>query len=382
MPRPPRFLLSTAILLAGLSAGPLASAEMPETLSWTAYGTGTSGHAQIMAIGQIIQSRSGTQFRVIPGANDILRMTPLKTGRVDLCACGIASYFGSEGVMMFAGPDWGPQPIRVISTSMASFGLGMAVAGDVAVETPADLEGKRVAYIRGDDALNKAAEAYLAFGGLTWEDVERVVFPGYNSAFDGIISGRADAAITTTVTPAAQRLASSPRGIRWPELSLDNSAGWARMEAVAPYFQPHQVTSGAGISAGNPYQSASYPYPIMVANADLDYDTAYGLIETLVEDYERYKDAAPGAAGYAVDNQNMTWVVPFHEAVVDYYREAGLWTDERQAHQQRLLQRQRLLAETWDDYVATAPDEEEAFREGWLAARADALTAAGMPTVF
>lgn len=382
MPRPPHLLISTGTLLAALSIGPLANAEMPGTLNWTAYGTGTSGHAQIMAIGQIIQSRSGTQFRVIPGANDILRMTPLKTGRVDICACGIASYYGSEGVMMFAGPDWGPQPIRVISTSVASFGLGMAVAGDVAVETPADLEGKRVAYIRGDDALNKAAEAYLAFGGLTWEDVEQVVFPGYDSAFDGIISGRADAAITTTVTPAAQRLEASPRGIRWPELSLDNSAGWARMEAVAPYFQPHKVTSGAGISAEKPYQSASYPYPIMVANADLDYDTAYGLIETLVEDYERYKDAAPGAAGYAVDNQNMTWVVPFHEAVVDYYREAGLWTNESQAHQQRLLQRQRLLAETWDDYVATAPDEEEAFREGWLTARAQALEAAGLPTVF
>ena len=382
MPRPPHLLISTGTLFAALSIGPLANAEMPGTLNWTAYGTGTSGHAQIMAIGQIIQSRSGTQFRVIPGANDILRMTPLKTGRVDLCACGIASYYGSEGVMMFAGPDWGPQPIRVISTSVASFGLGMAVAGDVAVETPADLEGKRVAYIRGDDALNKAAEAYLAFGGLTWEDVEQVVFPGYDSAFDGIISGRADAAITTTVTPAAQRLEASPRGIRWPELSLDNSAGWARMEAVAPYFQPHKVISGAGISAEKPYQSASYPYPIMVANADLDYDTAYGLIETLVEDYERYKDAAPGAAGYAVDNQNMTWVVPFHEAVVDYYREAGLWTNESQAHQQRLLQRQRLLAETWDDYVATAPDEEEAFREGWLTARAQALEAAGLPTVF
>jgi len=378
----PRFLFGTGILFSGLALGPLVHAEMPDTLNWTAYGTGTSGHAQIMAIGQIIQSRSGTQFRVIPGANDMLRMTPLKTGRVDLCACGIASYFGSEGVMMFAGPDWGPQPIRVISTSMASFGLGMAVAGDVAVETPADLKGQRVAYIRGDDALNKAAEAYLAFGGLTWEDVERVVFPGYNSAFDGIINGRADAAITTTVTPAAQRLASSPRGIRWPEVSPDNSAGWERMNAVAPYFQPHRVTSGAGISAEEAYQSASYPYPIMVANADLDDETAYGLIETLVEDYERYKDAAPGAAGYAVDNQNMTWVIPFHDAVVDYYRETGVWTDEMQVHQERLLDRQQLLAETWSDYVATAPDQEAAFRQGWLAARAAALEDAGMPTVF
>ncbi|WP_136246628.1 TAXI family TRAP transporter solute-binding subunit [Halomonas borealis] len=379
MPRPPRSFLAGA-LFAGLAASPIVSADMPETLNWTAYGTGTSGHAQIMAIGQIIQQRSGTQFRVIPGANDILRMSPLKTGRVDLCACGIASYYGSEGVMMFAGRDWGPQPIRVISTSMASFGLGMAVAGDVDVQTPADLEGKRVAYIRGDDALNKAAEAYLAFGGLSWDDVERVVFPGYNSAFDGIISGRADAAVTTTVTPAAQRLAASPRGVQWPELPLDDDAGWKRMEAVAPYFQPHKVTAGAGIPESG-YQSASYPYPIMVGNADLEYATAYGLIQTLVEDYDRYKEAAPGAAGYGVDNQNMTWVIPFHEAVVDYYREAGLWSDAKQAHQEQLLKRQRLLAATWVDYVASAPDD-DAFREGWMTARAEALRGAGMRPVF
>lgn len=96
-------------LTAGLLAAGSASA-MPSTLNWTAYGTGTSGHAQIMAISQLLQEEHGTQSRVIPGENDTMRMTPLKTGRVDLCACGIASYYGSEGVMMFAGPDWGPQP--------------------------------------------------------------------------------------------------------------------------------------------------------------------------------------------------------------------------------------------------------------------------------
>lgn len=379
--QPCRSPITGTFLLTGLLISPLASADMPQTLNWTAYGTGTSGHAQIMAIGQIIQQRSGTQFRVVPGANDILRMSPLKSGRVDLCACGIASYYGSEGVMMFANRDWGPQPIRVISTSMASFGLGMAVAGDMNVQTPTDLKGKRVAYIRGDDALNKAVEAYLAFGGLTWDDVEQVVFPGYNSAFDGIISGRADAAVTTTVTPAAQRLAASPRGIQWPELSLDDTAGWHRMEAVAPYFQPHKVTTGAGIPEIG-YSSASYPYPIMVGNADLEYDTAYGLIKTLVEDYDRYKDAAPGAAGYAVENQNMTWVIPFHEAVVDYYREAGLWTDAMQAHQQRLVKRQQVLATAWNDYLASAPEDNDAFRENWMAARSQALRRAGMPPVF
>ncbi|MGV8844401.1 MAG: TAXI family TRAP transporter solute-binding subunit [Pseudomonas sp.] len=377
-----RYFAATGLLIATLTASTLASAEMPDALNWTAYGTGTSGHAQIMAIGQVVQKHSGTQFRVIPGENDILRMTPLKSGRVDLCACGIASYYGSEGVMMFAGRNWGPQPIRVISTSMASFGLGMAVAGDAQVKTLADLKGKRLAYIRGDDALNKAAEAYLAFGGLTWDDVEKLIFPGYNSAFNGIISGRADAAITTTITPAAQRLAASPRGVTWPELPLSDSAGWKRMGDVAPYFQPHRVTSGAGIDAKRGYQSASYPYPIMVANADLEYETAYGLIKTMVENFDSYKDAAPGAAGYALKNQNMMWVVPFHDAVVAYYREINIWTEAMQAHQNQLVKRQQLLSETWDTYVISASQDEEVFRQGWLATRAQALTNADMPVVF
>lgn len=373
--------LTISSLAAGVMLAGHANA-MPNTLNWTAYGTGTSGHAQIMAISQLLQEEHGTQSRVIPGENDTMRMTPLKTGRVDLCACGIASYYGSEGVMMFAGPDWGPQPIRVISTSMATFGLGMAIAGDVEIDSIADLEGKRLAYLRGDDALNKAAEAYLAFAGLTWDDVERVDFPGYNAAFDGIISGRADAAITTTVTPAAQRLSASPRGIQWPELPGDDESGWQQMLEVAPYFQPHNVTSGAGIDPDAPLASASYPYPIMVSNADLAPETVHGLITTLVESFDDYKDNAPGASGYALENQNMTWVVPFHDAVVEYYRDAGVWTEEMDDHQNALVERQTLLMDTWERYTVDASEDEEAFISGWMEERRSALEAANMNPVF
>ena len=279
-----RFALRLAVaglpLMFGASASLASEVELPSTMAWTAYGTNSSGYAQVVAIGNMLQSQYGTSVRILPGDNDVSRMTPLKTGRVDLCACGIASYYGAEGVLMFADRDWGPQPIRLITTSKASFGLSIAVAGDLGVETPADLRGKRVAYIRGDDALNKGTEAYLAFGGLTWDDVERVDFPGYARSFDGIIAGDVDASFTTSVTPPAQQLASSPRGISWPVLDPNDTEGWERMRAVAPYFQPHQVTAGAGgISADNPVPSASYPYPIVIGNETLDDDVAYSLIK-------------------------------------------------------------------------------------------------------
>ncbi|WP_445157735.1 TAXI family TRAP transporter solute-binding subunit [Halomonas sp. E14] len=376
-------LVALPLSLLAATVAQASDVELPRTMAWTAYGTNSSGYAQAVAIGNMLQSHYGTSVRILPGDNDVSRMTPLKQGRVDLCACGIASYYGAEGVMMFANRDWGPQPIRVITTSTASFGLSLAVAGDLGVETPADLAGKRIAYIRGDDALNKGTEAYLAFGGLTWDDVERVDFPGYARSFDGIIAGNADASFTTTVTPPAQQLASSPRGISWPVLDPDDAEGWERMMAVAPYFRPHEVTAGAGdVSADNPVPSASYPYPIVVANRDLDDKVAYGLIRALQDNYDDYKDAAPGAVGYAFDYQDLQWVVPFHDAVVAYYEEIGVWTDEMQAHQEALVERQELLIATWEEFLGDAPDDEDAFEEAWMQTRAEALRKAGLDPVF
>lgn len=358
--------------------------ELPSTLAMTAYGTGSAGYSQMVSIGNLLQNEYGTSVRILPGENDVSRMTPLRTGRVPLCACGIASYYGSEGVLMFADENWGPQPIRVITTSIASFGLGIAVAGDIGVESPEDLRGKRVSWIRGDDALNLGTEAYLAFGGLTWDDVEKVEFPGYGRAFEGIIADQTDTGFTVSVAPPPQQLAASPRGIVWPELDPADKEGWARLQKVAPYFQPHTVTSAAGdYSKDKPWVGASYPYPILVANASTDDALAKSLIRVFIEDYDKYKDAAPGNAGYRLDNQNMQWVIPFHDAVVDYYKEIGHWTDEMQAHQDMLVERQRILKETWDSYMANnPPSDEDAFGKGWMAARAKALEAAGMNPVF
>ncbi|WP_416391143.1 TAXI family TRAP transporter solute-binding subunit [Alloalcanivorax xenomutans] len=203
--------------LAGVTALNPVSADtespLPSTMAWTSYPTSSTNYAQLLALGNVLKKKFNVSVRVLPGDNDVSRMTPLRTGRVDLCGCGIASYYASEGVLLFADAAWGPQPVRVIRTSIADFGMGLVVAGDLDVKTPADLKGKKVAWVRGAPSLNLGTEAYLAFGGLSWDDVERVEFPGYNRSFDGIIQGLADAAFTMTSAPAPEQVAASPRGI-------------------------------------------------------------------------------------------------------------------------------------------------------------------------
>ena len=78
----------------------------------------------------MMRSKYGSTVRVLPGRNDVSRMTPLKNGTVDYCLCGIASYFAAEGVFLFAAPEWGPQPIRAVLQAVGDYGLGVAVAAD------------------------------------------------------------------------------------------------------------------------------------------------------------------------------------------------------------------------------------------------------------
>ena len=371
-----------AALSVPLTAG-AAESKLPEQLAWTAYGTTSSGYAQSVAIGNMLKNRYGTALRVLPGKNDVSRMTPLKDGKADMCACGIASYFGSEGVMLFAKQGWGPQPIRVLRTSMGAFGLGLATAKDANVSSMADLKGKRVAWVRGGDALNVNAGANLAFGGLTWDDVVKVEFAGFKQSWEGLINDQVDAAFASTVTPLAKRLDASPRGIYWPPLPHDDEAAWARFLAVAPYFVKHTVTVGAGISKEKPWEGAGYSYPILVANASYDRNVVYTLVQAMTEGYDDYKDGAPGAKGWATDAQNFLWVIPFHDGAVEYYKKIGVWNDEAQAHNDKLVKRQEILAGAWKDFLASSPSEDaDAFTAAWMKARAGALSKAGMDPVF
>jgi TRAP transporter TAXI family solute receptor len=354
---------------------------MPKEMTWTAYGTNSSGYAQVVAIGNMLKNKYGVTVRALPGKNDVSRMTPLRVGRAQFCACGIASYFGQEGVFLFAKKAWGPQPIRMLMTSIGSFGLGLIVAGDVKAKSWADLKGKRIAFVRGAPALNVATEAFLAFGGVKWGDVKRVQVSGFSASFNALINGQADAAFASTVSPTVKRLAASPRGVKWMPLPTGDEAAWKRMHAVAPYFLKHKVTLGAGLSKGKPWQGATYSYPILVTNASMDTNAVYSIVKAMIQNYDGYKDGAPGAKGWALKNQNFTWVVPYHAGAIRAFKEKGVWTAAHQAHNDKLIKRQGVLAAAWKAFKAGSPSD-DGFGKAWMKARAGALSKAGMNPIF
>ncbi|MEM9141220.1 MAG: TAXI family TRAP transporter solute-binding subunit, partial [Pseudomonadota bacterium] len=242
-----------------------------------------------------------------------------------------------------------------------------------------DLKGMRVAWVKGAPALNVNNEAYLAYAGLTWDDVEKVEFGGFSASFKGMVDGSVDAAFASTNSGKVYELASSPRGLYWPQVDPNNAEGLKRMQAIAPFFSTMTASIGATIDDGPGVPTAGYAYPVLISMADQDAELVYNMTRAMHELFPSYDGNAPGIGGWALDKQNFTWVAPYHDGAIRYYKEIGRWSDAAQAHNDGLVARQGALQAAWAELKAEGPDNWE---EAWDAKRRSALEAGGFEVVF
>ncbi len=374
--------LAAAIVAAVAVPVAAQSIKLPETLTWTAYDVGSGGYNQAVAIGNALKNKLGVNLRVLPGKNDVSRNIPLRDGRAPFSANGIGgSYLAQEGVYEFGARDWGPQAVRSLILNNSDALLTIVTAKDANIVTAADFKGKRVAWVVGAPSLNQNITALLAFAGLTWNDVKKVEFGGFGQAMDAIIANQVDAAFSSTISGQAYKIASSPRGIRYPIFAHADKAAWARVNKIAPFFVPAFGTEGADLSPEKKAEAATYPYPVLMTMAATDTDLVYNMTKAMVELYDDYKNGAPGNLGWDIKRQIFAWAIPMHEGAIRYYKERGLWTTEHQKHNDAMIKRQDLLASAWKAYSPTAPADEKDFARGWMKARAEALTKAGMDIV-
>ena len=367
-------LLTAAALLSGAAQ---AQVKLPPTLAWSAYDVGSAGYNQSVGIGNALKQKYNVSLRVLPGKNDISRNLPLRNGQVQFSANGVGgAYLAQEGLFDFGAKEWGPQPVRGLMLNTSDQLLTVLAAKDSGVRTIADLKGKRVAWVIGAPSLNQNITAILAFANLTWNDVQKVEFGGFGPAMDGIVNNQVDAAFSSSVSGKAYAIAKSPRGLVYPVISHKDKEGWKRLNAHAPFFKPFMGTEGAELSKDRPAESSSYPYPILMTYGSQDADLVYNMTKAMVETFDMYKGSAPGASGWAVDRQIFDWVVPYHDGAIKYWKEAGQWKPEHQAHNDMLVKRQQALAKAWAGMDKAI--DAEAFAAAWEKARAAALAAAGM----
>jgi len=370
----------------GLAGQPALAADvkLPPTITMTAYDTGSSGFNIAVAVGKGLKDKYGSEVRVLPAGNDVARLGPLKANRAQASAMGVGSFYAQEGVFEFATRSWGPQSLMLLLSTIDCNGANIGIAKDIGVTEVKNLKGKRVGFVVGSPALNQNTLAFLAFGGLTKDDVKIVEFSSFGAKWKGMLNDEIDVAQASTISGQTKEVETSPRGLVWPAMPHSDKEGWKRMTKVGPHLIPHVATCGAaGLTPSTPMEMATYPYPTFVAYKAIGDDVAYSITKAMIGSYDIYKDSVPGTSGLALQRQTRQWVIPIHPGAVKAYREGGVWTDADEAHNKKLLARQNTLEAAWKGYAASNPPAGDAeFRTGWLAFRKDALTKAGLDLIF
>lgn len=368
-----------AVLMAGLVSAGVADAQevkLPSTLAMTSYDVGAASYNQAVALGTALGNAYSISLRVLPATSDVARLLPVRQGRVDFGVVGSESFNAVEGTEAFAAPEIGPQPLRMLVGSNSDNCFTLALRGDSGIETIEDVKGKRVGWVVGAPALQSNVAGFLAFGGMTWDDVQKVEVASYGASWEAFINGQVDAITTLTTGALAEQAAASPGGLKWLPLPKPNTEGWKRLQEIKPQFSPRVGTLGPNMSKENPLECAGFPFPVLLTYPDRDADLVYNLTKAVAEQFDAYVKIEPAMVGWSVDRQDFQWVVPYHEGAIRYWKELGLWTDEAQAHNDALVKRQELLQEVWES-LADAPEAEKT--ERWLEARRAALEKAGLP---
>lgn len=368
-----RIASAVGVALAFSLAAGASAQELPSTMTWSSYDVGSAGYAEASAMADAFGKKYGTRVRIQPSGSSIGRLQPVVSKRADYGFLATEAFFSAEGTYDFGTKQWGPQNLRAIAGRPSAF--GMPTAADAGIQSIADAKGKRVAFVAGNPSVNVKCEAILAFGGLTPDDVDAIMFPTYGNAMSALAEGKADATCTTTTPSQMYELAESPRGIHWADIPADDAEGWARVAKVAPFFKPFEETVGAGISAEDPAHLLAYRYPVIVTTADKSADEVYAMTKAMDETFDLYKDATAVMKRWALEDAGTPPAdVPFHEGAVRYLKEKGVWTDEMDAWNAARLARLEALMAAWETAMADGADMgEEEFAELWQTRRQEAL---------
>ncbi|MDK3018885.1 TAXI family TRAP transporter solute-binding subunit [Pseudodonghicola flavimaris] len=346
-------LLAAALIAQSLHADQPA---LPKSMLWATYDVGSSGYVEASAVADAFGKTYGTRVRIMPSGTSISRLLPLKTGRVQYGWLANELYFATEATYEFAAQEWGPQDLRVIAGRPSTF--GMAVAGDSDIATMADLRGKRVARIKANPSINIKIEAMLAFGGLSWDDVEVVELPSYGAMLKALVDGQVDAVGSTPTAATLYEMESSSHGIAWVPMPAGDAEGWNNITSVASFFAPVDATAGAGLSQETPAAIFSVRYPMITVYADADEEEVYNFIKALDQTYDLYASATAATPGWDLNRAGRPPAdAPFHPGAIRYLKEKGIWTEADDAWNARRLERLNAVISTWQAASEAAADQ-------------------------
>lgn len=326
---------------------------------WSVYGLGSGTYNDMAAVANVITNAYGTNIRLLPSDTGIGRLQRMTTGTADIGVLGEEYVYAFEGDLDFSHLRWGPQKLRFVWGPPSP--LGMAVRENSGINSVEDLKGKTIAEIIANPSVNNKIEGYLAFGGLTTDDVKQTRL-SYGEQVDAFKTRKIDAIFFNPYGSGVFELESSV-DFKWIDLSNGTEEQNKRVAEVAPTVVIAPFTKGAGMKEGESVSALSYPTPL-VAYENKSEDFIYQLVSMINEQYDSYKDITMTLKDFNIDKSLISpTAIPFHEGTIKFLKEKNLWTAEAESKNKKLLAKEAELEKNWSEFIKTNPGD--AIKEKW-----------------
>jgi TRAP transporter TAXI family solute receptor len=329
------------------------------------YGTGTSTYADTAAVSDAVSRETGARVRIITSDTAIGRMAAMKSGAAAMGRLGDEYIFAFEGLNEFANEDWGPQDTRVVWAPLSPHSL--LTREKDGIKTPADLKGKKVPKITANPSVNHKIDAYLAYGGLTRDDVVEVNV-AYGEQPEALQQGQIDMLYQQVYGSSLYEL-ESQMPVSWIDLDPDDEEAVARVEELAPSVNILDFEGAPAQEEGESTHGFVYTLPITTM-ADTDEDEVYALVSAMADTFESYENTTINTPRWnPEDVEDTPREAPFHPGLIKWLEEHDRWSPEAQERQDELLERGERLDEQWAAFQDTDPaaDEELALWIDWRA---------------
>lgn len=294
---------------------------------------GTHVYSVAAALAKVLQEDGGMRASIRPFSGSSVYLPMLQRGEIVLgLNTSIDSYLSYHGLAPYDTPM---SNLRALGM-MFPLDIAYMARADSGLHRVEDLRGRRVVVtFRANAALRQLHTAILATGGLTLDDVTPITVAGLPEAMNALKEGRADAVPTGLNTALALEVNSAlSGGIRYITMGADEG----QLPAGMPGARVYTVEPGAdSVGLEGPTRVARVG-DFLNTGAHVSDERAYAIIKTIHTNWaelQRENSQMRSTPADAIAPADM--VHPYHPGAVRYYRESGLWTDEHEANQIRLL---------------------------------------------
>jgi TRAP transporter TAXI family solute receptor len=309
-------LFATAAL-----AAPLATAQ---TVGIGATSTAYTAQASA-AISKVVSETAGVQMRVQPYGGTSAYVPSVNAGNLEFgLANELETLYAVTGTVIY---DKRPQKNLRVATVLTPFASAIYVRKDSSIRTLQDLKGKRLpSGWASQKIIGVLMEGYLANGGLSYDDVEKVPVPNVVKGADDFAAGKTDAFFFALGAGKVREVDATVGGIRAIGVS-DAPDAVERMQkfvpvAVAGSYAPSKVNVGVI----EPTHIMQYDY-LMLTNTAVPDELVYKVVKAMHDNKKMLAASFPALGRFSPEHMARTFKggVTYHPGAIKYYTEIGQW---------------------------------------------------------